>query len=527
MRITLTGNNGSGRLDDEIESYSYSEDVTSLEPSELSGGTGQLTFVGPATSVNNLNGTHPNSKLMINNTVTLSDDVAGSVQARVRQLSVSDYVLSANADTLQSRLNVERTAEPHGGSLANLLTAIQYYCGLVDIFPTIDAELETELAAIPVNFIGWTGNVWEYLKMLCAGFSLSETENIGLEMYINVDELVFRKAKQLNANYDKLVESQTVAISAVDAAEKVKIFNYNTSYKTNGIVRDISDTASAMGYQVENVSIADSMQVDAGETITKRFTINATLTSVNQPVCVSTISPFPYTGETGQYVIVGNDNLPVSPSQWVALGGSLTVSLTENPNEIEITITAPPVPAIVHSSGSGDGIAPYKIGVEAADGVDYPAMYITGTGVFFDKQEVELLTGVSNEFTSKIEAPVIDNPFIVNASHLSIRGIAAAQKICGPSIQLSESIANTLQFGSTPGLMRSFESNDYRINSVQYSQGASEITAIAGTSISRFNTKWYGKSFQDFMNTAFDPATNPNNTLKFNEFTVIPLMEAI
>lgn len=527
MQITVTNNVGSGSLGSKgIETYSYAEDVTSLEPSEITGGTGQVSFSAPGRYEDKVGNTHPNSLLLVNNTMLLKDDARGEVEFQVKQVSSTDGFISAVGDTVQSRLNVEKTAEPHGGSTANLLTAIQYYCELVDLFPVIDGELETELQAIPVNFIGWKGNVWEHLKMLCAGFSLSQTNNVGLEMYIDVNELVFRKAKQVNADYTDEIEGQTIAVSGFDAAEEVKIYNYNTSYKTNGIIRDTSETVEVMGFDPKNVSIADSMQVDAGETITKRFNVNASLESVNQPVCVSTISPYPYTGITGQYVIVGSDNLPISPTQWNALGGKVIISLTENPTEIEISVTAPPVPEIIHSSGTGNGLAPYKIGIEEADGSEYPAFYITGTGVFFDKREVTLKTGASSDYTSKTEAPIIDNPFITRRSDLAIRGVAAAQRVCGPNVQLTESIVKPLAFGETPGTMRNVDSNRYRITSVQYSPEVASITAQASVMFSEFDTIWSGKTFANFKSIALDPAIYPDETLKFNEFTIIPLMKS-
>jgi hypothetical protein len=526
MGIRVT-NIGSGSLGSRgIENYSYSEDVTSLEPSEITGGTGQLSFSAPSNDLDKDGNTHPNSLLLINNTMTLTDDSRGSIDFQVKQVSLNSGIVSVLGDTLESRLNAERTASAHGGSTANLLTAIQYYCELVGIFPSIDGELETELQAIPVNFIGWKGNVWEHLKMLCAGVSLSATDNIGLEMYVDVNELVFRKAMQLDADYADEIESQSVSISTFDAAEEVSIYNYNTSYQANGIVRDTSDTVSVMGFDPKNVSIADSMQVDAGETITKRFNVNASLESVNQPVCVSTIDPYPYTGITGQYVIVGSDNLPIKPSEWNSLGGKVTVSLTENPGEIEISVTAPPVPEILHNDDGNKGLAPYKIGIEEADGSEYPAFYITGTGVFFDKREVKFKTGASSTYTSKIDAPSIDNPFITKSSDLAIRGVAAAQRICGPSIKLTETVAKPLLFGETPGTMRTVNSNRYRISAVQYSSDSTGVTANAAVKFSEFDSIWSGKTFANFKSIALDPATYPDQTLKFNEFTVIPLMKS-
>lgn len=527
MHIYVTNDEGSGSLATEsVYDFSYSEDVTSLEPSRITGGSGQITLSAPANEFNKVGNTHPNSLLLINNKMSLRSDDFGDVQFQVKRVSVNDGLAQITGDTLESRLNVERTAQAYGGASSTLLGAIQYYCGLVDIFPTIDGELETELLAIPVNFIGWVGNVWEHLKMLCAGVSISETDNVGLEAYINNDELVFRKAKVEPMSLATKFETQTVNVDAFEAAVQVNVFNYNTYYGVNQIVRDTSNAPEQLGYIPQNVSIADSMQVDPGETVTKRFNVNASLVQVNQPVCVDTINPFPYTGIGGQYVIVGSDGLPVMPSQWIGLGGSLTVSLTENPNEIEITIVAPPVVQIDHAEGDGSGIAPYKIGVESSGDQDYPAFYITGSGVFFDKRETTVLTGASEEYTSKLSAPQIDNPFITNAKDWSMRGIAAAQAICGPTVALTENVANVLRFGETPGRMRTVGSNKYRINQVSYAADGVVLNGETCTSFADFNAIWTGKTFANFKSIALDPALYPTESLKFNEFTVIPLMES-
>lgn len=527
MHIYVTNDEGSGSLATEsIYDFSYSEDVTSLEPSQLSGGSGQINVSAPANELDKAGNTHPNSLLLINNKMSLRSDEHGSVQFQVKRVAVNDGLAEITGDTLESRLNVERTAAAYGGDTATLLGAIQYYCGLVDIFPAIDGDLETELLAIPVNFIGWVGNVWEHLKMLCAGVSISATDNVGLEMFIDENELVFRKAKVEALVGVKRFETHSVNVDAFEAATQVSVFNYNTYYGANQIVRDVSNAPEQLGYIPQNVSIADSMQVDPGETVTKRFTVNASLVSVNQPDIVSTINPFPYTGENGQYVIVGSDGLPVMPAQWTGEGGSLTVALTENPNEIEITIVAPPVDQILHASGTGDGIAPYKIGIETSGDQDYPAFYVTGTGVFYDKRETVFLSGASEEYTSRLSAPEIDNPFITNAKDLSMRGVAAAQAVCGPNVSLSENVADALSFGDTPGRMRAYGSNKYRINQVSYSVGGTSISGTGCASFADFNAKWAGKTFTNFKSIALDPLLYPSDSLKFNEFTVIPLMES-
>lgn len=528
MSVSIVSNSGSGRFEKGVpSSFSYSEDVTSLEPANLTGGAGQVNVSGPAIFKDKDGNTHPNSALLINNEVTLTDTEQGSVAFQVRQVSVGEHSASIIGNTLMWRLNVEKTAPPHGGAGATLMTAIITYCDLVGITPTWTEDFALELDAMPVNFIGWKGNVWEHLKMLCAAVSLSETDNVGIEMVIELDQLVFRKAKNRNLIFQKSPSSSSLEINSFDAAKKVSIQNYNTVYGLDRVVQEqnIQGTLFATN---ENVSITDSMQVEAGQRLVKRFAINASLESVNQPVCVAAITELPYTGTQGEYVVVGSDDLPIDPDQWAAEGGSLTVSLTENPNEIEIVMIAP---ASVTMPTSADPLtevtpAPYKIGIESSGEADYPALWIVGTGVFFEKTENFFYTGASDVYTSQDTASSIDNPFITNQRDMAMRGVAAAQAICGPSIVLSQTRHSEVSFAETVGSIIEHGSNKFRITSVSYGPGSASMVAAPCAMMSDFDAKWTGKTFADFTSIALDPDLYPDDNLRFNEFTVIPLMES-
>lgn len=566
MSFNITKNTGNGKLAQAgLISYSYSEEVTSLEPSSSSGGTGQLTFIGIA---NNSSSGYDisNSKLMINNSMRLNDSDKGEIEFQVKKLSTTAGAVTITGDTIQSRLNVEKTALPilsgggtslketlfslgfdslptgtlatnvnsyfpintssnyigfgsysglenfsidstpslgnaftiecsqtsanttfdgigwstlpfgevtlgsptviasegfsfefdiksnHAGTYlvsfwgwntnsfimrqfsvsgtgefehitldippypagapesslyaefnlgvpnmgstgtdiigplmstwstyvsgqtftypvisninetlgnslsfanfqfsktsgsatvqnGNLHDTIQYYCSLVGVTPGFDGSLGTELTNIPVNFLGWTGNVWEKLKQLCAVASSSLTDNAGIEMYVNLNQLRFRKA--INRDVDFLTGNNlidlSVSVDSFDAAKEIVIYNYNTEYHENKVIFE-SSNYDENGKRPDGfkASITDSMQVNSGETLVKRFQINAHLISVNQPVNVDIISSLPYNGTSGEYVIVDSNNTLVTASEWAARNGVLNVSLTENPDEIEV-----------------------------------------------------------------------------------------------------------------------------------------------------------------------------------------------
>ena len=513
MSIQITSNNGSGNIArDGIFAYSYSEEVTSLSPSESNGGVSQVSISAIAAD---------KSELLINNSVTMTDSERGSVAFSISNVSINEGAVNLTGKTLMARLAVLRTAGPVGGDeLApmSLKDAIDYYCGLVNVTPIYDGTLGADIDLIPVNFIGWTGNVWDYLKMLCSGVSASLVDNVPFEMYIASDGLHFRYAMDRVASISKSAKS--LSIDSTESAQSVAVYNYNTSWGTDQVVYELSnfDPTTPVKDRFQS-SIRDSIQVDAGETVTRRYTINASLSSVNQPVCAAAIDripPSPYAdGGTGQYVIVGVEDLPIDPDEWNDLGGKLTVSLTENPNEIEVTITAPPVQQLYQNGSTTNfGNAPYKIGLED----EYPAFWITGTGVFYEKVENTLLTGASNSYTSDLEAPTVDNPFITNQHDLSCRGVAAAQVACGPKVSVSGSAAVAETFGNMIGLTEYIGDNRFRYESVSYSPDGISFTGRAYSTVTDFNNTWDAKTFAEFAAV--------RSGVKFSDFTVQPLKGA-
>jgi hypothetical protein len=526
MSVNTFKLNGSGDyLKGSEISYSYSEDVSSLSPDDVSGGNGQVTLSVIGMDYSDDFMKHP--ALLVNNEMVLEDTQAGSVEFQVKKVSVNQELVSITGFTLESRMNVEKTAQPVGGAAGfedTLQDAIEYYCGLVDVFPSFDDELLPYVSTRTVNFIGWQGNVWEKLKLLCASVSASATEDVPMEMIVDVSTLKFRIAKSRTAEVISGASSVTVDVDSFDAAKSVDVIMYKTEYKSNEVVNEDAPLDEELGF-VQNVSIRDTLSVDAGQTIIKRFKINASLETVNNPIPVATISTFPYTGVTGEYVIVGNDDLPIQPAQWVGQGGSLTVSITENPNEIEIKITAPQADSLLQEGSSNLGFAPYKIGVESSGGQEYPAMYITGTGVFFERYTETFLTGASNDYTSDDAATEVDSPFITTRRELATRGVAAAQHIAGPNVSLNISSPSGVTIGNTLGSLIKYDKNQFRIESASYSQTGNSLKASPFASIASFNSIWNGKTFADFSATMGTDADL--EYISFNEFTIIPLNEDI
>ena len=312
---------------------------------------------------------------------------------------------------------------------------------------------------------------------------------------------------------------KSLSIDSYDAAKEVEVFNYNTSYGITKVVQEQSDQTAKLAIN-QNASFSDSMQVEAGETVVKRFKINASLTSVEQPVVVGQITqlPFPDTHSTGEYVVVGSDDYPIDPDQWTGQGGRLEVRLTENFDEIEVIITAPPSVQMQRADGDPEDVtlAPYKIGVESSGGTDYPAIYIVGTGVFFKKTSAKFVTGASEDYVADISGTSIDNPFITSKRIQVDRGVAAAQSIMGPKMEISGSIATGVSFGDDLGSILSDYDGKFRITNLSYNNSNVSFNASKFITIADFNSAWSGATIADFNTT--------NTGLSFDEFATVPLV---
>lgn len=509
--ISIESISGSGSFPkDGAITYSYVEDASPKDPQEIDGGAGQIS----ATLESDYSAR--GSRLTINNQGELTDSDFGTLDFLVGEVSLNDNVISIVGETAQRALNTYRKAEPYGGTSSNLFGAINYYCSLCDVVPVISAPLQTKMEAIAVNFVGWSGIVWDYLKQLCAAVPLDANNNTLLEMYFVGDDLHFREGLLTSIDTSNYVMQSNLSISNNETARAVDVSNYNTSYGVNKVVKE-QNTTAVVFQSNENVSITDSLQVDAGETLVRRFKINASLESVNQPVPVAAITSLPYTGVTGEYVVVGSDDLPILPAQWIEQGGSLTVALTENFDEIEITITAPSSVTMPTADNPSTEVtpAPYKVGVESVGVDEYPALYITGTGVFFNKTTETIITGSPESYSPDEKAPEIDNIFITNKSDLYTRGVAAAQVLCGPNVSVSQELAGGVQFGTSVGSIINAWDSKFRITNISFSESGAGITAKSQVTFADFNAAWSGQTFANFDTI--------NSELSFNEFSIIPL----
>jgi hypothetical protein len=117
---------------------------------------------------------------------------------------------------------------------------------------------------------------------------------------------------------------------------------------------------------------------------------------------------------------------------------------------------------------------------------------------------------------SESSAPSIDNPFIINKKLQLNKGVAGAQAIMGPRMEVQGSIATGVSFGESLGSILEDYDGKFRLSSLSYGESNVSFTAKRFITIAQFNTAWEGATIEEF-NTV-------NNQITFDEFAAIPLV---
>lgn len=436
----LLGTSGAGTTN--IRSFSVQEDATPIEPSDSSGGVGQIT-VG-------LND-YPDAPRLIGE-VVLTDGARGRTSGTVTSLSATDGVLSLSADSALGAFNTDRVVKPYVGTLGG---AIQTYCDLVGV--QNDVVVDDSVASRAVTYPGWYGNMWVRMKQLLA------KEQV--EMSLVFDRVYVRPLRLLVANQDK-ASSLGWGLDNSNAAKRVEVYYYNNVYGTQREVYPVPGEDT------------NTYSVEAGETITVIQRLNASLSAVNQPSPVNFVNNTTYHNTNGVYAVTGRDNLPVTASQWTAQGGRITVRiLPDDPSSLEIKITGARDPA--------GNLAPYRIAMSSGSGNDYNSLHITGTGVLWSRKSILLRTGVTNNTSSTDIGVTVDNPFISTLEQAYSLGVKTAQAYAGVKYTVN---------GTAYDLNRKGEGNEL----VQATIGDFNDYVLSGTTIAEFNVDWAGQSIYDF-----------------------------
>jgi len=503
VNVTTTGNGRfslTGDQSDVIVSYSMSESASPINVADLSGEIPSMSIVGLSNSVQTLGNTHPSSRLLIDNQITLTDSLRGSFTGKVGNLTIDPQSVSVDVFSKFDKLNVNKKMSAHVGTLKSAFEAWFAEAGLVSGDYNVDASLTDSVA-----FPSWRDSIWNGLKQLCVASST--------EMYFQGATIYVKPRATKTANIENIT-SESFSINLGESAKTTKFTLGKSKATTNGIVFAYGTEDSA-----ESINVLETKNVI--------LTSKVSLTSINQPENIS--AGFPEykdfidpsnIGEVplgdypnGFYAFRDSDGIIVDTDRVTKLGASVTVALGDEPFEIKLKIVGP----------NTSEKAPWTL--EFSD--NSPALGLTGTGVVVENLEVTTNTG-SSEGDSENEYS--GNPFLINYKYFWNTVHYTNQSVCGPVVSFNFSTDKIVEaagqeFGFTPGVIFSYNGSKYRIKTASYDYGSLQITAEQYVTFADFNSIWTGKSFAQFNGTMLDPTTYPNDYMKYSDFAILPLME--
>lgn len=383
---TTTGN---------IKNYSLTSHASSFDPSELSGGAGQLIYdVEP----------FPNPERLREKTVTLVDTERGFISSTVKDVSITQSGVTVTADGLLAAFNVWNSISPYQGTLSGYLQRWPISQSFLDGI-SVDPD-----ANAPIVSPGFRGNLLDHLKDILSAYTLDIRTTAGGRVFIS--------SKTTNITDVVNVVDESLEYNTQQTARFVDVTYYDTQWGTNVEVYPNSLNENP-----------DPFTVEANTFFTTEIRLQGGVQSVNQPSVINFVENRPYDGTNGVYSVVSaSDGLPITAAEWTAAGGHLTVELTDDPSVLRVNITGANIP----------DKSPFRVGAMSSGNI-YPALRITGTGARTNPKTIRLYTGVPETETGDEVGATITNPFINTIADALNAGQHAANRLSGTAARASSS----------------------------------------------------------------------------------------
>ena len=360
----------------EIKDYSISEEATPVWGGDTYGAVGSFSVNIPQAEI--FQGS------LYQSNVVLTDPQYGTIAGHIDKISRNDndgtYALECLARTAKLAVyNI--TAPPHVGTL---FTAIQSYLILGDA--TLAWKMPDDMKTLPVAFPGWTGDLWNHLKQLAVAWDL--------EIAFSQGFVEFRRPRAITLS-DEWTANAKADIGDNSLADAAELYWYRTYPISNASVYPPN----------KDLEFAQTYSIPAGEETEIVLQLEASVSSVVQPVFRETISPTWFSGSN--ISLTKEDGKKVTFGEWARGNGAARVEIMDDSTRLKLIVRGPYTP----------GSATYRLAVAGTNTHgEYSAIRIAGNGVGFTRERVEVLTGVRPNYAASDMAPTQDNIFINNAS---------------------------------------------------------------------------------------------------------------
>lgn len=449
-----------------ITQYTVQEDATPRDPSQFSGGYGQLSYSRLE---------RPDEERAIQTTEEVTDSERGAVQGVVRTLSSSGQMVTVTADSALAFFNSWFTVPPYNGTVQGYVQFLMSIAGV-----TLPLSVDPSIATKAIKAPGFQGNVWDNFRQ-CAAVNAFEVAQVA-------ERIVVRPWRQLQSYYNQST-TESWSIDTSNTTETVTVNWYDMAWGTN---RELP---------LQNLNDESVISVDAGQTLVQQFTVDGSVQSVNQPVCLDYVSAgYPATGTSGVYCVAGNDGKPILADRWKNGGGSLSVRTTDDPSVIEVVVVG----------SSASEYAPFRIAATSGSSDFYNSLHVTGTGFSWVQHEISLHTGAPRSSTAAETTTTLDSKFIDSAAKAYDAALRMSQNLCGgiKSITGSSRSLNRPEDrrGAVVATFQDF--NEYATeNSISTIADFNTWTSAQSiTTFAQWNTFWTNMFSGELVNQAFGQA---------------------
>jgi hypothetical protein len=485
--LTVTELAGTLVTTENFRSLIVDEDVTGLDAANITGGTAQARVTVPY---------DPAEESYLGKAAEMQETSLGNYFGRVRDSSEDEVLGEAelSLDESLSLLNSWVVAPPQSGTLASV---VRTWAALART-PLRPFVFEDGTDLISLNAPGFAGNLYDKLRELLAAHQVELVTVNGTH--------VIRKPMQDQVVLDNFSDTTKVRNNLQETSQYVRMHWYDNEYVTNAEVYPLAKNPQESDEDLPEPTV---YSVGAGETLKVDIQLRASLLSVNQPTYVAFVPDQPVTG-TGVYTAVGSDSLPITPAQWAAGKGSLSVAIhPDDPSVLQVTIVGADFP----------DLAPFRIAMSSGSGNYYNALRITGTGMLIRDQWVDLATGALPYATGQEFAVECTNPFISSKTQAFRAGgiiagrVAQAQEITG-SIPTPNDPSNPV-LGTLPGAKVRYGSQQFRIETTTVGLDTVAFTGTYALTADDFN-RYFGNGTLtvDQFNALYDGSAP--NALNFS-----------
>jgi hypothetical protein len=396
----------------EFNDYVISESATPLAGGDSSGSVGSISLksVVPTTR-------KTITPRDLDGQVTFLDTARGVSSGRISGLSI-DHASGAwdvEADSRLGLFMIDVQVAPYSGTLEN---AFKGYAGYANI--TANITVDASFASRPVNFPGFSGNLWQRMKELAIG--------VGADLNLVSNVIVLRPARAFTAITDR-ESSANVSYDKNQIAHRQEVIWYDTKYITAGLVYP-------PGGWTPEVRV---LSVNAGEDMEQLLDTGASIGSIQQPV-MSTSVPPEY-DSSSVYTIVGDDNLPIQPAQWRDYGGTFEISIEPDTRRLKVKMHG--AENLVKIDGTP--MRSFRVALSAGTSDStYSTLRIVGDAVHLNPQSVIIPTGAPYPMNGSevaeeriVNAPTIDNEFLNTLDAACSAGARGAGRYSGKLVTMS------------------------------------------------------------------------------------------